>query len=83
LLASELCIKAERRVASEAGGSCERETDEEPESLLGKELAVLREGGTEVVSEMRRGQLDQSAIRIVKGTDDVSAELTHCGSDPW
>ena len=38
-------------VGKMGGGSFERETDEEAESLLGKELAVFHEAGVDVVSE--------------------------------
>lgn len=66
-------------VVGKSGGSFERETDEEVESLLGKELAVLREGGVEVVSEVRRGRVDQSAREIVQAADDVSADVLVIG----
>jgi nucleotide-binding universal stress UspA family protein len=72
-------IREHEVIVGKSGGSFERETDEEVESLLDKELAVLREGGVEVVADVRRGRLDQTARVILEVADEVSADVIVIG----
>jgi|SRR5579863_4040451 nucleotide-binding universal stress UspA family protein len=66
-------------IVGKSGGSFERETDEEVESLLDKELATLREGGLQVTPDVRRGRLDETAWAILKVADEVSADVIVIG----
>ncbi len=66
-------------VVGKSGGSFERETDEEAQSLLDKELAVLREGGVDVVVDVRRGRLDESAQAILEVADEVDPDVLVIG----
>lgn len=66
-------------IVGKSGGSFERETDEEVESLLDTELAVLREADVEVVPDVRRGRLDEAAQAIVQAADEVSADVVVIG----
>ncbi len=66
-------------IVGKSGGSFERETDDEVETLLSKELAVLRDGGVDVVPEVRRGRLDQAARAILQAAEDASADLLVIG----
>lgn len=66
-------------IVGKSGGSFERESDEEVESLLAKEMAVLRAGGVPVVADVRRGRLDQAARAILQAADEASADLLVIG----
>jgi nucleotide-binding universal stress UspA family protein len=66
-------------IVGKSGGSFERETDEEVEALLEKELAVLRGGGVGVVPDVRRGRLGETARAILQVADEVSADVVVIG----
>lgn len=72
-------IREHEVVVGKSGGSFERETDEEAKSLLERELAVVRDGGVQVVADVRRGRLDQIASAIVHVADEISADLLVIG----
>ena len=72
-------LREHELIVGKSGGYFERETDEESESLLAKELAVLREGGIDVVADVRRGRLDHSAHAILQVADEVSADVLVIG----
>ena len=61
------------------GGTFERETDEEVESLLEKELAVFREAGIEVVADVRRVRVEDTAWAILQVADEVAADVVVIG----
>lgn len=72
-------VREHEVIVGKSGGSFERETDEEVESLLDKELAVLREGGVQVVPDVRRARLDETARAILQVADEVSADVIVAG----
>lgn len=72
-------IKEHEVIVGKSGGSFERETDEEVESQLEKELAVLRGGGVEVVPVLRRARMDETAHAILEVGDEVSADVIVIG----
>lgn len=72
-------IREHEVVVGKSGGSFERETDEEAASLLESELAVLREGGADVVADVRRGRLDETARAILHVADEISADVLVIG----
>ena len=66
-------------VGKMGGGSFDRETDEEVESLLRKELSVLREAGLEVVADVRRVRVEDTAREILHVADEVAADVVVIG----
>ncbi len=74
-----LHIREHEVIVGKSGGSFERETDEEVEALLEKELAVLRDAGVQVVPDVRRARLDETARAIVQVGDEVSADVIVIG----
>lgn len=72
-------IREHEVIVGKSGGSFERETDEEVQSLLEKEIAVLREGGVEVVPDVRRARLDETARAILQVGEEVSADVIVVG----
>jgi universal stress protein A len=72
-------IREHEVVVGKGGGSFERETDEEVEVLLDRELAVLRAAGVDVVADVRRGRLDETARAILQVAEEVSADLLVIG----
>jgi universal stress protein A len=74
-----LHIREHEVIVGKSGGSFERETDEEVESLLGTELAALRRDGIQVVPDVRRARLDETARAILQVGDEVSADVIVIG----
>ncbi|MDA8310715.1 MAG: universal stress protein [Actinomycetota bacterium] len=72
-------LREHELIVGKSGGSFERESDEEAQALLEKELAVLREAGVDVVADVRRGRLDEAAQAILQVADEVFADVLVIG----
>jgi nucleotide-binding universal stress UspA family protein len=74
-----LHLREHEVIVGKSGGSFERETDEEVEALLERELTVLREADVQVIPDVRRGRLDETAQTILQIADEVSADVLVMG----
>lgn len=71
----------ERQVVVDKGGvSFEMEAVEDVELLLSKELAVFRESGVKVDSEVQRGREDEIHKLILQVADQISADVIVMGT---
>lgn len=67
-------------IVGKAGGMFELETDEDVESLLEKEISVLREGNVKLTVDVRRAHESEAARTIVEVADEVGAGVVVMGS---
>jgi nucleotide-binding universal stress UspA family protein len=67
-------------VVGKSGGAFELETEEEAESLLSSEIAVLTEAGVKVQPQVRRGRQEETFHTILQVADEVSADVIVMGT---
>jgi len=67
-------------IVGKSGGSFEMETDDDVESLLAKELSVLRAGAVKVTVDVKRVHKADVARSIVETADHIGAGVIVMGS---
>src|SRR5579862_698712 len=67
-------------IVGKSGGSFELETDDDVESLVGKEASVLRAARVKVTTDVRRVHKTDLARAIVDTADDIGADVIVMGS---
>jgi nucleotide-binding universal stress UspA family protein len=67
-------------IVGKSGGSFELETDDDVESLVGKEASVLRAAHVKVTIDVRRVHKADLARAIVDTADDIGADVIVMGS---
>ena len=67
-------------IVGKAGGTFELETDEDVETLLQKEISVLRDGNVKMSVDVRRAHESEAARTIIEVADEVGAGIVVMGS---